>query len=201
MSSDDLQNFRRRVQVDSRLHEALKRARAEATVAVGASAGFTFTAGEVLSSVDEASTVLSDEQLEAVAGGLLEMPFALDDDPLAELFLLLFVGDLIGFWPTVLVVLVTGALGTLGVSLDVSLKVLQAPELEVTRTIAVARHEFQALLQSMARHIPISAAAHEDGYLSIRVSGSETAVTAALGKLAGEEKENAYWDQLNNLDY
>ena len=84
MSSDDLQSFRRRVQVDSRLHEALKRARAEATVAVGASAGFTFTAGEVLSSVDEASTELSDEQLEAVAGGLLEMPFALDDDPLAK---------------------------------------------------------------------------------------------------------------------
>lgn len=84
MSSDDLQNFRRRVQVDAALHEALKRARAEATVVVGASAGFTFTAEEVLSSVDEASTVLSDEQLEAVAGGLLEMPFALDDDPLAE---------------------------------------------------------------------------------------------------------------------
>ncbi|MCH8149642.1 MAG: Nif11-like leader peptide family RiPP precursor [Planctomycetes bacterium] len=83
MSSDDLQGFRRRVQVDSRLHEALKRARAEATVAVGASAGFTFTAEEVLFSVDEASTALSDEQLEAVAGGLLEMPFALDDDPLA----------------------------------------------------------------------------------------------------------------------
>ena len=84
MSSDDLHNFRRRVQVDSPLHEALKRARAEATVAVGASAGFTFTAEEVLNSVGEASTELSDEQLEAVAGGLLDMPFALDDDPLAE---------------------------------------------------------------------------------------------------------------------
>ena len=84
MSWDDLKNFRRKVQLDSRLHDALKRARAEATVAVGASAGFTFTAEEVLSSVDEASTELSDEQLEAVAGGLLDMPFALDDDPLAE---------------------------------------------------------------------------------------------------------------------
>ncbi len=84
MSSEDLRTFRRRVQVDSLLHEALKRARAEATVAVGASAGFTFEVEEVLSSVDEASTELNDEQLEAVAGGLLEMPFALDDDPLAE---------------------------------------------------------------------------------------------------------------------
>ncbi len=83
MSSDDLQDFRRRVQIDSQLHDALKKARADATVAVGASAGFTFTTEEVLSSVDEASTDLSDEQLEAVAGGLLDMPFALDDDPLA----------------------------------------------------------------------------------------------------------------------
>ena len=84
MSSDDLQAFRRRVKVDTLLHEALKRARAEATVVVGASAGFTFTAEEVLSSVDEASSELNDEQLEAVAGGLLDMPFALDDDPFVE---------------------------------------------------------------------------------------------------------------------
>ena len=68
------------MQVDSQLHESLKRARAAATVAVGASSGFTFTAEEVLSSVDDASAELSDAQLEAVAGGLLEMPFALDDD-------------------------------------------------------------------------------------------------------------------------
>ena len=84
MSSDGLRAFRRRVQVDSPLHEAMKRARAEVTVAVGASAGFTFMAEDVLSSVNEASTVLSDEQLETVAGGLLGIPFALDDDPLAE---------------------------------------------------------------------------------------------------------------------
>ena len=84
MSSEDLRAFRRLVQIDSRLHEELKKARANATFAVGASAGFTFKAEDVLSSVDEASTVLSDEQLETVAGGLLDMPFALDDDPLEK---------------------------------------------------------------------------------------------------------------------
>ncbi len=84
MSLDDLGAFRRRVQVDSLLHEALKRARAAATVAVGASSGFTFTVEAVLSSVDDVSTELSDAQLEAVAGGLLEMPFALDDEPPTE---------------------------------------------------------------------------------------------------------------------
>ena len=84
MSLDDLQTFRRRVQIESPLHQALKRARAEATVAVGASDGFTFTTKDVLSSVNEASTELSNEQLEAVAGGLLDMSFAWDDDPLAK---------------------------------------------------------------------------------------------------------------------
>ena len=82
MSSEDLREFRRLVQIDSRLHEELKKARAIATVAVGASVGFTLKVEDVLSSVDEASTALSDEQLEAVAGGLLERPFALDDGPL-----------------------------------------------------------------------------------------------------------------------
>ena len=82
MSFEDLRTFRRLVQIDSRLHTELKKGRANATVGVGASAGFTFSAEDVLSSVDEASTVLSDEQLETIAGGLLEMPFARNDDPL-----------------------------------------------------------------------------------------------------------------------
>ena len=43
-----------------------------------------FRVEEVLTSLDEASTELSNEQLEAIAGGLLQMPFALEDDPLAE---------------------------------------------------------------------------------------------------------------------
>ena len=84
MSLDDLKAFRHRVQVDSLLHEALKKARAAATVAVAASSGFAFTAAEDVFSVNDVSNELSDAQLEAVAGGLLEMPFALDDESPAE---------------------------------------------------------------------------------------------------------------------
>jgi predicted ribosomally synthesized peptide with nif11-like leader len=84
MSMEALHSFRRRIQLDSKLHDSLKKARAEATVAVGAFAGLNFTVEEVLDSVDEATTELSDEQLEAVAGGLLDMPFALDDSPRPE---------------------------------------------------------------------------------------------------------------------
>jgi len=96
--------------------------------------------------------------------------------------------------------LITGSLGTLGVILDVSLKVLPAPEVEITRAIAVSRQEFQALLQSMQREMPISAAAFENGYLNVRLSGSEAAVSAAEQKIDGDETDGSYWDKLNTLE-
>jgi glycolate oxidase FAD binding subunit len=95
--------------------------------------------------------------------------------------------------------LVTGSLGTLGVILDVSLKVLPAPEVEITRSIAVSRQEFQVHLQSMQRNMPISAAAFQDGCLNVRLSGSEAAVNAAEQKVSGERTDNRYWEKLNTL--
>jgi len=96
--------------------------------------------------------------------------------------------------------LVTGSLGTLGVILDVSLKVLPAPAVEITRSIAVSRQDFQARVQSMQRNMPLSAAAYQDGYLRVRLSGSEVAVNAAEQSIGGEEEDNAYWDKLNTLE-
>ena len=96
--------------------------------------------------------------------------------------------------------LLTGSLGTLGIILDVSLKVLPAPEVEITRSIAVSRQEFQARVQSMQRNMPLSAAAYQDGYLKVRLSGSEAAVSAAVQKIDGEDTDNAYWENLNTLE-
>ena len=96
--------------------------------------------------------------------------------------------------------LLTGSLGTLGVILDVSLKVLPAPAVEITRTIAVSCQEFQPRLQSMHRHMPLSAAAYQDGYMMVRLSGSEAAVSAAEQKISGEGADNAYWERLNTLE-
>ncbi len=96
--------------------------------------------------------------------------------------------------------LIAGSLGTLGVILDVSLKVLPLPELEVTLTIPVSRGGFQVLLQSMRQSVPVSAAAHEGDHLRVRLSGSEISVTAAVKELGGEEIDNSYWDQVNNLE-
>ena len=95
--------------------------------------------------------------------------------------------------------LVTGSLGTLGIILDVSLKVLPAPEVEITRTIEVSCQEFQSRLQSMQRHMPLSAAAYQDGFLRVRLSGSKAAVSAAEQKISGEDTGNGYWGGLNKL--
>jgi glycolate oxidase FAD binding subunit len=95
--------------------------------------------------------------------------------------------------------LLTGSLGTLGIILDVSLKVLPAPEVEITRTIAVSCQEFQARLQSMQRNMPLSGAAYQDGFLKVRLSGSEAAVSAAVQKADGEDTDNGYWENLNTL--
>ena len=74
MSLESLREFGRRVQVDRELYEKLMNARATAAVEVAAKAGFTFTVEEARALVDEVSAEMSDEQLEAVAGGLLGMP-------------------------------------------------------------------------------------------------------------------------------
>jgi len=96
--------------------------------------------------------------------------------------------------------LVTGSLGTLGVILDVSLKVLPAPELEITRAIPVSPREFHSLLQSIYRELPVSAASYQDGHLRVRLSGSETAVNVGRQKIGGEAVDNSAWHTLNTLE-
>jgi glycolate oxidase FAD binding subunit len=95
--------------------------------------------------------------------------------------------------------LLTGSLGTLGVILDVSLKVLPAAEKEITRSIDVAVNDFQTLLQSMQRTMPISAAAYADAQLLVRLSGSAVAVDTAAHLIDGDEADHRYWDDLNTL--
>jgi glycolate oxidase FAD binding subunit len=95
--------------------------------------------------------------------------------------------------------LVTGAMGTLGVILDVSLKVLPAPELERTVVRPVLVEDFQSVMLSIRKNLPLSAVAHENGLLRLRVSGSAIAVEEAMLELGGEETGNEYWDRLNTL--
>ncbi|MDP2708417.1 MAG: glycolate oxidase subunit GlcE, partial [Burkholderiales bacterium] len=83
--------------------------------------------------------------------------------------------------------LMAGSLGTLGVILEVSLKMLPLPAMETTLRRAQAAAEAVALVNEWAgRPLPVSATAWTDGNLMVRLSGAAAAVDAAAKKLGGE---------------
>lgn len=95
--------------------------------------------------------------------------------------------------------LMTGALGTLGIILEVSIKVLPQPEYEIALTRKI---DFNTALSHMnawaGKSLSLSAACYHDGQLDIRLSGKKTAVASARKILAMEESDTGldYWRQL-----
>jgi glycolate oxidase FAD binding subunit len=76
--------------------------------------------------------------------------------------------------------LLAGSLGTLGVVLEVSLKVLPLPVAEKSLRFALDEAAaLQKLNQWGGRPLPISASAWHDGLLTLRLSGAAAAVAAA----------------------
>lgn len=83
--------------------------------------------------------------------------------------------------------LLAGSLGTLGLILEVSLKVLPLPLREATLRLECAEIAALRLLNEWAgKPLPISASCWHDGVLTVRLSGAEAAVSAALQSLGGE---------------
>jgi len=95
--------------------------------------------------------------------------------------------------------LLAGSLGTLGLILEVSLKVLPRPAAE--RTLRVELPQARALEQLnrwAGRPLPLSASAWRDGELALRLSGAASAIGEAAQKLGGEavapEEAARFWD-------
>lgn len=92
--------------------------------------------------------------------------------------------------------LMVGAYGTLGVLLEISLKVLPRPAASYTLvqecTQAVAIGKMSRLL---SQPVPVDAACYHMGHCYLRVSGSEQAVEYAHKHLGGEviEKSEPFW--------
>lgn len=95
--------------------------------------------------------------------------------------------------------LMTGALGTLGLILDVSLKVLPRPAIESTlsfesdETVAIDR-----INKLCGQALPVSAASFDGNRLYVRLSGNEAGVTAARKQLGGELLDNSegFWKKV-----
>lgn len=97
--------------------------------------------------------------------------------------------------------LIAGSLGTLGVILEVSLKVLPRPVAEATLRFAMAEADAIGRVNDWGgQPLPVSASAWADGVLTLRLSGAEAAVQAACARLGGERVDAvvaaAFWDGL-----
>lgn len=95
--------------------------------------------------------------------------------------------------------LMAGAMGTLGVLLEVSLKVL--PRHAAETTVVQNLDEQQALtamLKWSGTALPLTAACYDGKQLSIRLSGAKTAVDSARQHIGGEclDNSSAFWQSV-----
>ncbi|MGH8808244.1 MAG: glycolate oxidase subunit GlcE [Noviherbaspirillum sp.] len=97
--------------------------------------------------------------------------------------------------------LLTGSLGTLGLILEVSLKVLPKPFFETTLRFEMREADaIERLNRWGGQPLPISASAWHGGVLIVRLSGAQAAVKAAVQKMGGEEEAQAelFWNELRH---
>lgn len=96
--------------------------------------------------------------------------------------------------------LMVGAMGTLGVLLDVSFKVSPRPEVEITIRASVQPERLrESLLELHQTQLPVSGVAYFDKSLSVRLSSTESGVRSAGDRLQGDEIEDGgFWDDLRD---
>ena len=80
-----------------------------------------------------------------------------------------------------------GSLGTLGLLLEISLKVVPRPVCEATLVYRCSQATALTCMQDWMRQpLPVSATAYAEGLLQVRLSGGEAAVAEALQVLPGD---------------
>lgn len=95
--------------------------------------------------------------------------------------------------------LLAGSMGTLGLILEVSLKVLPKPFFEATLRFSLGEAEaIRRLNEWGGQPLPLSASAWRDGELMVRLSGAHAAIKAAQKTIGGEEvpQADAFWVSL-----
>ncbi len=94
--------------------------------------------------------------------------------------------------------LLVGSLGTLGLIVEASLKVLPRPQAELTLQLELPEQRAIEMMNQWAgMPLPISATAWHDGLLRVRLSGAASALRSAAERLGGERLDatfaDAYW--------
>jgi glycolate oxidase FAD binding subunit len=92
--------------------------------------------------------------------------------------------------------LMAGSMGTLGLLLEVSLKVLPKPHAEATLRLELPQDRaIETMNRWGGQPLPVSATCWADGLLTVRLSGARAAVAAARGRIGGEAVDEAetFW--------
>jgi len=96
--------------------------------------------------------------------------------------------------------LMAGAMGCLGVLLDISLKVLPQPAAEATACVELTANDALSKMTALMRQpLPLSGLSYDGRLLYIRLSGPEKAVHVALDKIGGDAgiASPVFWRDLN----
>jgi len=102
--------------------------------------------------------------------------------------------------------LAVGSLGTLGLFLETSFKVLPRPPEETTLRFEMNEAQaIEAMNRWAGRPLPLSATCYRDGCLTLRLSGAPAALASGRAKLGGERVDDgpAFWTAVREqtLDY
>jgi len=97
--------------------------------------------------------------------------------------------------------LMSGALGTLGVLTEISLKCLPLPKAESTRVLECSADDAIRITNEWGgKPLPVSATCHHAGRLAVRLSGAPPAVDAAARKIGGTVMADgvAFWESVRD---
>lgn len=100
--------------------------------------------------------------------------------------------------------LMCGAMGGLGVILDVSLKVLPKPETEITLSHTCDINQaIEHMHHWVKQSLPVSASCYDGKQLFIRLSGNNSSVTSAQKIIGGEliDNSSAFWQQIKQQSH
>jgi len=100
--------------------------------------------------------------------------------------------------------LMAGAMGTLGVLLEISLKVLPKPAAEITLIQTMSANQaLETMYAWAAKSIPLSAACYDGKQLYLRLSGSASAVAGTATLVGGDALDNGadFWRQIKEHQY
>lgn len=87
--------------------------------------------------------------------------------------------------------LMAGALGTLGIVVQASIKLLPLPEVEATRVFELSQAQaVEAMNRWAGLPLPLSGAYHDGESLYVRLSGTSVGVASAAHRLGGEPVED-----------